>query len=86
MFFFDCGEEASDAFFCSAVRTFERAATAAALCEPWPARTGFVGVDLGEDVDLKAEDRAANAEALWVGPLWFVPLDLVGDYKIAMDY
>lgn len=84
MFLFNCGEEASDAFFCSAVRTLERAATAAALCEPWTARTSFVCVDLGEDVGLKAEDRAANAEALWVGPL--TPLDFVGDYKIAIDY
>lgn len=56
------------AWICSAVRTDESAATAAALWEPWPARTGWFAVPFGFDVELNAEVRAAMADALCVGP------------------
>lgn len=60
--------------FFSAVRTEERAATAAALCDPWPVLEGFGDELLLAGDELNADDKAANAEARCVGP-WF-PLDL----------
>ena len=57
-------EGVSDAFLCSAVRTLDKAATAAALCELSPERAGFRDVALAEEVGLKAEFNAAIAEAL----------------------
>ena len=53
---------------CSAVSTEDNAATAAALWDPWPERDGGgVGV-LGFEDGLNAFDKAASAEARWVGP------------------
>lgn len=62
---FDC--------FISSVRTVDNAATAAALCELWLAPVGF-GTELAFAVDdeLNAEFKAAKADALCVGPSWFV--------------
>ena len=56
------------------MRTEDKAATAAALCDP---RVGAFGEaeDLVVGDDLKAEFKAAKADALWVGPPWF-PFDL----------
>lgn len=56
------------AWICSAVRTDESAATAAALWDPWPPRTGWLAVPFSFDVELNAEVRAAIADALCVGP------------------
>ena len=65
------GEPSGDCFFFSAVRTLERAATAAALCDPWPLGD-FLGVTTLVPVDeLKAEFKAAKASALCLGPPWF---------------
>lgn len=70
------GELPSGDCFFSALRTEDKAAIAAALCEP-----GLLP-DLGEEPDfagdgeLNAEFKAAKAEALWVDPPLFVPLDL----------
>lgn len=72
------GEVSGDLFF-SAVRTCERAATAAALCDPWPEPEVFEAEALFPGDDLNAEDKAAKAEALWVGPPWFEPFDLSWD-------
>lgn len=64
----DCAAtDSASAFFCSAVRTEDRAATAAALCDAWPETDGFEDVLPPED-GLNAEDKAAKAEALCVGP------------------
>lgn len=61
------GETAGDRF--SAVRTDERAATAAALWDPWAADLGGgEGVVFEEGGEPNAEDKAAKASALWVGP------------------
>lgn len=68
------GEVSGDLLLFSAVRTAERAATAAFLCVPWTGVGGF-GLEL-LDPELNAEDKAAKASALWVGPPWFEPLDL----------
>lgn len=75
------GEVSGDLFF-SAVRTCERAATAAALCDPWPELEVFVVEPLFPGDDLNAEDKAAKAEALWVGPPWFEPFDLSWDCNV----
>ena len=56
--------EVSDLFLCSPVRTEDSAATAAALCDPWPDRDGFGALILDVEDGLNAEDRAANADAL----------------------
>lgn len=69
------GEESGDRFF-SAVRTCDKAATAAALCDPWLSPDVLGGVGLDPEDELNVEFKAANAEALCVGPPWFVPLDL----------
>lgn len=62
------GVRSGDGCFFSAVRTFERAATAVALCDPWP-DADDLAVDVLEREDgLNAEDKAAKAEALCVGP------------------
>lgn len=69
------GDASGDCFFFSAVRTEERAATAAALCDPWPVLEGFgLEVLLAEEDGLNADDKAAKASALCVCPPWF-PLD-----------
>ena len=71
------GEASGDRFLVSAVRTDERAATAAALCDdPWPLPDGLGAVVLFPEEGLNAEVKAAIAEARWVGPPWFDPLDL----------
>lgn len=55
---------ASDcSLFCSAVKTVDNAATAAALCDPWANRAGLGGVVFSLE-GLNAEFRAANASAL----------------------
>lgn len=58
------GETSVGPFF-SAVRTFDRAATAAALCEAalFPPERG-AEVAFGDEVEVKAEFKAARAEAL----------------------
>lgn len=61
--------------FFSAVRTDERAATAAALCDPWPLPDGLGAEVLAPGDELNAEFKAARASALCLGP-WFDPLDL----------
>lgn len=69
------GEVSFDCF--SAIRTEDKAATAAALCEP--DRGLLPGLDatgFGAEDELNAEFKAAKAEALCVGPPRFVPLDL----------
>lgn len=60
------GETPGDCFFCSAVRTLERAATAAALCDDlWVEEEGLGTAVLVPPVDgLNAEDKAAKADAL----------------------
>lgn len=69
------GEFSRDPFF-SAVRTDDKAATAAALCDPWPFPPDLgAEVALGDDDEVNAEFKAAKAEALWVGPPLFEPLD-----------
>lgn len=62
---FDC--------FISSVRILDNAATATTLCELWLAPVGF-GTELAfaADDEVNAEFKAANAEAFWVGPSWFV--------------
>lgn len=75
----DGGGEESLALFFSAVRTDERAATAAALCEPFPLPDTLEAEVVFTDDDLKAEVKAARASALCLGPLpWLDPLDLSG--------
>lgn len=70
-------EEASDGpFRCSAVRTVDKAATAAALCEPWLRPDRLTATVLVPADGLNAEDNAAKAEAFWVGPLWLEPFNL----------
>lgn len=70
------GETSFDPFF-SAVRTDDRAATAAALCDPWPFPPDREAeVAFGDEVELNAEFKAAKADALWVGPPLLEPLDL----------
>ena len=69
------GEPSVDFVFFSAVRTCERAATAAALCEPWPEPEGLGAEDLGPEDELNADDKAAKASALCLGPCP-EPLDL----------
>lgn len=63
------GGEESLPFFFSAVKTDERAATAAALCEPFPLPDTLDAVDVFGGDDLKAEVKAARASALCLGPL-----------------
>ena len=70
------GEESGDCFFFSAVRTDERAATAAALCDPWAAAEGLEAEGLDPEDELNAFDKAAKASALCLGPPWLEPLDL----------
>lgn len=60
----------------SAVRTEERAATAAALCDPCPLPNGLWAEGFDGEEELKAEDKAANASARCLGPLLSEPLDL----------
>lgn len=55
--------DSDSAFFCSTVRTEDRAATAAVLCDLWPETVGFGDAVLTPD-GLNAEDKAAKAEAL----------------------
>ena len=62
--------EVSVDFGFSATRTWERAATAAALCEAWLVPAGLGG---GGDLDdgpeeLNADVKAAKASALCLGP------------------
>lgn len=64
------GETSGDFIALSTVRTDDNAATAAALCDP----DGFGGGVLAPEDELKAEDKAAKAEALCVVP-WFDPSD-----------
>lgn len=67
------------ALFFSAVRTEERAATAAALCEPFPLPDTLEAEVVFSGDDLKAEVKAARASALCLGPLpGLDPLDLSG--------
>lgn len=54
----------------SEVKTLDKAAIAAAICEPWLDNRGF-GREGFVDTELNAEDNDSHAEALWVGPLWF---------------
>ena len=54
--------------FFSAVRTDERAATAAALCDPWPLPDGLGAEVLAPGDELNAEFKAARASALCLGP------------------
>lgn len=76
------GEPLSLDCFFSAVRTLDNAAIAAALCEEaWLAPAGLgAEPDFGGDGELKAEFKAANAEALWVGPP--APFDLCWFWNI----
>ena len=62
---FDC--------FISSIRILDNAATATTLCELWLSPVGF-GTELAFAAadEVNAEFKAANAEALWVGPSWFV--------------
>lgn len=64
--------EVSGDFLFSATSTWERAATAAALCEAWLVPTGLGGGgDLVDDEEeLNADDKAAKASALCLGPSW----------------
>ena len=70
------GEESGDCFFFSAVRTEERAATAAALCDPWFLPDGLGVKVLVPDDELNAVFKAAKASALCLGPPWFSPFNL----------
>ena len=65
------GELSGDDFFFSAVRTLERAATAAALCDPWPLGDRLGVTALVPDDELNAEFKAAKASALCLCPPWF---------------
>lgn len=56
------GDESGDRF--SAVKTEDKAATAAALCEPGPAPPLGAMTDFGVEDELNAEFKAAKAEAL----------------------
>ena len=68
--------------FFSAVRTFDKAAIAAALCDPRLGARGLVGVLLVTVVDdLKAFVKAAMADALWVAPPLLVPCDFSWFYN-----
>lgn len=68
-------ESLGNCFF-SAVRTDDKAATAAARCDPWLVLPGFgIETGLGIDDELNAEFRAARADALWVGPPLLKPFD-----------
>lgn len=71
------GEVSVGCFF-SAVRTEDKAATAAALWDPWLTPTGLeTEVAFVDEDELNAEFKAAKADALWVRPPpWFVPFDL----------
>lgn len=71
------GEPSGECFFFSAVRTLERAATAAALWDPWPLADdlGVTGL-VPDDDELNAEFKAAKASALCLGPPWFKLLNL----------
>lgn len=72
------GEESWAVFF-SAVRTDERAATAAALCEPFPLPDTLEADAFFIDGELKADVKAARASALCLGPPpWLDPLGLSG--------
>jgi len=75
------GEVSGDCFFFSAVRTDERAATAAALCDPWPFTDGLGVTFFVVDEELNAEFKAAKASALCLGPPWFKPFNLSCDCK-----
>jgi len=71
------GEPSGDVFFFSAVRTDERAATAAALCDPGPFPDALGGVTgFVPDDELNAEFKAAKASALCLGPPWLNPFNL----------
>lgn len=61
------GDPSGD-FLISAVRTWERAATAAARCDPWPVETCFGAEVLPSDDGLNADVKAAKASALCLGP------------------
>ena len=57
--------EVSDSpFFCSAVKTEDSAATAAARCDPRLGRDGLGAVVLVLEDGLNADDNAARADAL----------------------
>lgn len=73
--------EVSEEPFCSAVKTVDNAATAAALWDPWLGRVGIVFASFALDDGLKADERAANADALWVGPPFPELFDLSLDCK-----
>lgn len=68
-------------FFCSAVKTEDKAATAAARCDPWPDRDDFDDVILEVEDGLNADDSAAKADALCVGPSRFTTEDLDCSHK-----
>ena len=57
-------EVSESALLCSAVKTEDSAATAAARCDPCLGPDGFGTKVLVLEVGLNAEDRAAKADAL----------------------
>lgn len=67
--------------FCSAVRTVDSAATAAARCDPWVDRFGLEAATFSLEEGLNAEFKAANASALWVCPPGVESYALVLDCK-----
>jgi len=50
------------------VRTWERAATAAALCDAWLVNPDLRGGDFDDGEELNADVKAAKASALCLGP------------------
>lgn len=56
-------------FFDSPVKTDDRAAMAAALCDPFLGSGGFGAVIFVLEDGLNAVDNAAKADAFCVGPL-----------------
>lgn len=57
-------EVSESPLFCSAVKTEDSAATAAARCDPWFDREGFGAVVLVPEDGLNADESAARADAL----------------------
>lgn len=55
-------------FFFSLVRTCERAASAAALCDDRLVNPGLCGGEFDDGEELNADDNAAKASALCLGP------------------
>ena len=50
------------------MRTCERAASAAALCDDRLVNPGLCGGEFDDGEELNADDNAANASALCLGP------------------